>query len=101
MIKIEHDPLFIAQRLREVDKSYYIVYNTDFQRYEVHSSEQKGGSFCFIVKDNTLDARTIDYALKSRSENVEKLIRALDEENERNRLRLARSALEKIEEDLC
>lgn len=101
LVKIESDPLYIAERLREIDESYYIVYNTDRSCYEVHSNAQKGGTFCFGVKDNALDARVIDYALKTRSDKADEIIAALDKENERLALSLARGAIEKIQEGLC
>ena len=100
-IKIENDPLFIAQRLKEIDSSYYIIFNTEKKQFEVHSTEQLGTSFCFSVKFPSLDERTIDYALRTRCEKADAIIKALDEENEKIELRLARTALEKIQEGLC
>ena len=100
-IKIEHDPFYVVERLREIDPSYYVVYNCDKCQYEVHSTEQMGSSFCFSVKFPNLDERTVTLALRTRSEKVEEIIKALDEENEKTELRLARAALEKIQEGLC
>lgn len=84
-IKIENDPCFICERLREIDKSYFVVFNKDTQHFEVHSSEQIGGSYCFTVRFDELDERTIDYALKSRKERQSELIEMLDRENEKLR----------------
>lgn len=100
-IKIEHDPLFIAQRLKEIDPTYYIVYNIEKHQYEVHSTDQLGSSYCFSVKYPSLDERTIDYARKTRADKADALIKALDKENEKIGLCLARTALEKIQEGLC
>lgn len=58
---------FIASRLKEIDPTYYVVYDPKKRRYEVHSDEQRGGSLCFVVSYYRLDARTIDYALETRN----------------------------------
>lgn len=66
-IKITDDVFFIASRLKEVDPTYYVVYDPDRRRYEVHSDGQRGNSLCFVVPYDRLDARTIDYALRTRN----------------------------------
>lgn len=80
-IEIQNDPCFISQRLKEIDKSYYILYNIDKFRYEVHSSEQIGDSFCFVIRFDALDERTICYARMTRREQRDKLIQELDLQN--------------------
>lgn len=82
-ILIENDPLFICQRLKEIDKSYFVLYNLKKKQFEVHSKDQLGGSFCFTVRFDALDARTIDYALKTRREHIDEIIKTIDKENER------------------
>ena len=37
LIRITDDVYFIASRLREIDDTYYVVYNATRGRYEVHS----------------------------------------------------------------
>ncbi len=64
---VTDDLYFIASRLKEIDPTYYVVYNLVKSRYEVHSDEQRGGSLCFVVPYGTLDARTLDYAKKTRN----------------------------------
>lgn len=83
LIKIEHDPFFICERLREIDSSYYLVFNNDAKQYEVHSSDQVGGSYCFTVRYDDLDERTLVYALRTRKERQNALIDELDRQNEK------------------
>ncbi len=97
---IENDPLFIAQRLKEVDKSYFILFNLKEKRYEVHSTQQFGGSFCFSVKDDVLDERAIFYALKTRKEKMDEIIKQMDAENDKLQKKQLHSAVEKVVEEI-
>ena len=95
-LSIEHDVFFISQRLREIDDEYRLVYNVDKKCYEVHTDK---GQFCFRVRDD-LDARTIDYARKTRVERQEKIIEEMDRENEKLRKQQINDAVEKLAEVL-
>lgn len=99
-LKIEHDPFFICERLREIDGSYYLLYNNDTSQYEVHSSDQRGGSFCFAVRYDELDERTITYALRSRKERCDSLIAEMDAYNERLQKEAMNKAVESVMEML-
>ncbi len=70
---VTDDLYFIASRLKEIDPTYYVVYNLDKSRYEVHSDEQRGNSLCFVVPYGELDARTLDYAARTRNPSFGKL----------------------------
>lgn len=61
LIRIESNVYDIPQRLREIDPNYYVVLNTDTQKYEVHHSKQIGGTLCLNLPFDELDSRTIDY----------------------------------------
>ena len=80
---VEHDPLFICQRLKEIDESYFVLYNLQSCQFEVHSNSQEGNSFCFAVRFDGLDARTLEKARETRKENIDALIAKMDEENDR------------------
>ncbi len=64
---ITDDLYFIASRLKEIDPSYFVVYNLLRSRYEVHSKEQRGDTLCFVVPYKALDARTLEYAARTRN----------------------------------
>ena len=78
---IKCDCWFIAQRLKEIDSSYYIVFNLSNQKYEVHSYLQAKNSYCFTLPFNELDERTLNFALKTRRENQDQLIKEIEENN--------------------
>lgn len=72
-IPVTDDVFFIASRLKEIDSTYYVLYNKRLKRYEVHSDEQRGGSLCFVVPYPVLDARTVEYAKRTRNPCFDKL----------------------------
>lgn len=81
LIQIENDVFDISNRLKEVDKSYQIFYNLSSKCFEVHSTEQKKGTYCFKVPYPELDDRTVDFALKTRRENIEKIMEEIERDN--------------------
>lgn len=99
-IKIEHDPFFICERLKEIDSSYYLVFNNDENRYEVHSTEQVGSSYCFAVRYDDLDERTLTYALRTRKERQNAIIEEIDRQNEKLKKDSMNKAVERVMEVL-
>ena len=82
LIKILEDTHDITRRLREIDKDYFIVYNTDRKCYEVHNYSQKN-TFCLSIPYGSLDARTISLTLKTRREFLDKILAEIDKNNEK------------------
>ena len=99
-IVIKSDNLCICDRLKEVDPTYYIIFNLARKKFEVHSSCQRGGSYCFTIPYDALDERTIFYARKSRIERKDEVIREMDKENERREKRLYQDAVDRLKEVL-
>lgn len=79
-IIIENDVFDIANRLKEIDETYYILYDKIKCRYEVWSKDIVN-ILCFVVPYNTLDARTIMYAQKTNSNNAQKLFEEIEKNN--------------------
>jgi hypothetical protein len=79
---ISSDTFYISERLKEIDESYFLIFNFDKNKFEVHSSCQGVQTYCFTVPYNVLDERTIDYALKTRAQNLDEIISQIDKENE-------------------
>lgn len=72
----------IAKRLKEIDRNYFVVYNTSKKKYEVHNSRQIGDSYCLTVPFDCLDARTIFLVQQSRIKNISEIVEKMDFENE-------------------
>ncbi len=94
MIPITNDLFDVAKRLLSVNADYRLYYNVAKNRYEVHSA--KRGTLQFVVPFDELDARTVDYALKTRVENAEKIFREVEQNNAAAVRALAASAAEKV-----
>lgn len=79
---IKSDVFDICKRIKELDQSYYVVYNFQSNKFEVHSDSQRGNSLCFVVPFDKLDARTVEYARKTSVARKDKIIEEIDRENE-------------------
>lgn len=75
--RIEHDLFDIASRLKEVDERYELFFNKSLGRYEIFAN----GVLQIAVPFDRLDARTVEFARKTRLENLQKLIENIDREN--------------------
>lgn len=87
-ISIYSDTFDIVRRLKEIDQGYFVVYNATLGRYEIHHSGQYLDTFCLTV-DGELDCRVITKVLKTRKQNIDKLLKDIERQN---------SALEKEKE---
>lgn len=75
------DVFDIAKRLKEIDRNYFVVFNTAKQKYEVHNSRQLGDSYCLTVPFDCLDARTIVLVQQSRIKNISEIVEKMDFDN--------------------
>ncbi|MBR4406698.1 MAG: hypothetical protein IKT27_00075 [Clostridia bacterium] len=97
-MEIKTDTYFIGERLREVDGGYYVVYEEERGRYEVHHREGKPTTFCVAVPYDTLDERTITLVQKTRIENLEKILDEIDKANAKLEKTRVKNTLEKLKE---
>ena len=97
---IKGDLFGIADRLKEIDPSYFIVYSYKKGRFEVHSSAQRGSSFALAVPYSELDERTVRLVRQTRSERREKLFEETERENEKLRAREKRKIVKKAEKEV-
>ena len=99
-LEIKDDVYYICQRLKEIDMSYFVLFNLSNKKYEIHSSEQKD-SYCFTVPFDLLDERTISYALKTRSERRDKIIEEIEKNNMENYNKMIKEQVNLLKEALC
>ena len=81
LIKLNQDVYNITKRVKEIDKDYYIVYNTSKNKFEVHNSKQIGSAYCLTLPYDCLDERSLNYVYKTRSENIEKIMYEIENLN--------------------
>ena len=83
LIKIKKDLFNIAQRIKNIESSYYICFNTKNKKFEVHNYHQLRNSYCATIPYEKLDARTIDYLNQTHVRNSKKIFKAIDENNKK------------------
>ena len=80
---ITSDTYFISDRVKEIDRGYFIVWNSDKNRYEVHHRDSKPDTFCLAIPYKELDERTLTYIHKTKIQNIDKLLQEIDNNNAR------------------
>lgn len=83
LININTDNFFVAQRLKEIDPKYFVVFNTKSQNFEVHNQGQLDNTFCLSLPFAELDSRTLDLVRKTQTKNFEKLMEEIEKENQK------------------
>ena len=94
------DTYYISERLKEIDASYFIVFNFEKGKFEIHSSNQAGSTYCLTVPYKTLDARTIDLVRKTNHTNIDELVKEIEDENEKNLKQKTKEAVDSLKEVL-
>ena len=81
LIPITNDLYDISDRLRSVNDDYRLIFDAERKRYAVYSRTR--GTLCFDVPFDELDARTVEYAQKTRVQNAREIFREVEEHNAR------------------
>jgi predicted GH43/DUF377 family glycosyl hydrolase len=80
-IKLTSDVYEISKRIKNIDKDYYMVYDTSKRKFEVHNSSQIGSTYCLTLPYDYLDARALKYVIDTKSENLGKILQKIDDDN--------------------
>lgn len=103
-IRIYSDVYNISKRIKNIDKDYFVVYDTTRNKFEIHNTSQIGSSYCLTTPYNCLDERTIEYVQKTRSTNIDKILEKIENDNRIKESAEKTSALnhvyESVEEEL-
>ena len=91
LVKIEKDLFSICDRLKEIDERYEVFRNKISHRFEVYV----GKALQFVVPFQRLDARTLDFARKTRIERREQIVKEIDERNAKIEMQKEKEILEK------
>lgn len=87
----------IVKRLKEIDKDYFVVFNTTRKCFELHNRGQERDTFCLTLPFECLDERTIDLTLKTLSVKRDELIKEIEKENEKMEKSKCRAILNDVE----
>ena len=73
----------IPVRLKEVNRDFFVMFNTRIQKYEIHCASQPESTLACVLPFDELDERAIKYAREHSRERTENLAREIEEYNER------------------
>ena len=82
-IKISRDVYNISNRIKNIDRNYFIMFNTSNEKFEVHSSIQQGNTYCLTVPYDFLDERTLQYVRKTQIANLFEILDQIENDNQR------------------
>ncbi len=92
-IKINHDVFNIVNRLKQINKNYFVMFNTKTKKFEIHNKAY-ANSLCLTLPYARLDARAINYVLKS--EQVDETLREIELHNKKLELQEQNKISDKV-----
>ena len=78
---IKNDLFNVVNRLKSIDKKYFVVYNCKNHKYEVHYKRAKN-TYELTVPYDKLDSRTISLVLSTKIENQRDIFEKMEKENQ-------------------
>ena len=81
--EIESDCLGIVERMKSIDKDYFVLFDLDKQKFELDNHAQGKFTYCLTFPYEQLDERAYLLTLKTRVQNSDKLYKEMEEENRR------------------
>ena len=98
--EVDSDCLDIIRRIKAIDEEYFVVFNQITNCFELHNRSQCGDSYCLTFPFDTLDERAVDFVLKTRVQNSDKLFEEMERENRELEKRQIKSTLNDFEEKM-
>ena len=98
---IKEDVFDVSSRIKEIDPDYFIVRNYKTEKFELHAKNKRGGSLCLVLPYERLDARTLTYARRTRSQRAKELMAEVQAANKKLNKQRAESVAKKAIGSLC
>ena len=92
---VKRDLFNISNRIKSIDRKYFIVFNKVKNKYEIHYDRIKN-TYELTIPYNELDARTVNLVLKTRIENKKALLEQMEQENLKLEKEQQKQILEKL-----
>lgn len=89
-VLIRSDVFDIANRVKKFDPAYRVVFDVELNRYQIYSIKLHGAieligwtplSYVCTLPYDELDARAIQYLYDTSTDNLEKIIKSIDDAN--------------------
>ncbi len=78
--EIKSDLFNISNRIKAIDKKYFVVFNRKKQKFEVHYRRNKN-TYELTVPYDALDARAVEFVRKTRVQNKQKIFDEIEKSN--------------------
>ncbi|MBQ9791098.1 MAG: hypothetical protein IJW28_00770 [Clostridia bacterium] len=82
-IIINNDLYNISNRIKLIDKDYFIVYNFQNNKFEIHNYKNARNTYSLTIPYSVLDNRTIDYVQKTHISNIDKILNEMENNNQK------------------
>lgn len=82
-IPVTSHAMDIPVRLKEVNRDFFVMFNTRHQKYEIHCASQPESTLACVLPFDDLDYRAIQYVREFARERTENLAREIEEYNEK------------------
>lgn len=80
LVHVETNPLLIPERIREIDSGYFVMFNPDTQKYEIHHKDQYF-TLALNLPYRELDTRAVIVILNTRIERIKEIQKEIEEHN--------------------
>lgn len=98
--EVESDCLDIISRIKSIDSDYFVMYNPEKEKFELHCHSQAKDTYCLTFPYETLDERAYFHTLKTRVQNSDEIFAKIDEENMKLEKAQIKQALKDFEEKI-
>lgn len=98
--EIESDCLDIISRIKSIDSDYFVMFNPDKNKFELHNRSQVKNTYCLTFPFENLDERAYFHTLKTRVQNSDEIFKKIDEENKKLEEAQIKQVLKDFEEKI-
>ncbi len=97
---VDSDCLGIVQRLKEIDKDYFLVFDLDKKKFELHNSSQVQDTYCLTFEFEQIDERMLEQTLRTRVQNSDAFFEEMEKENDALYKQIVSTTLNTFKESL-
>lgn len=80
---VEADVCDIVWRIKEIDRGYFVMFNLESGRFEVHHEAQTGSTLACELPYEQLDERAVRYVRRTSAARIMRYLEELERENAR------------------
>ena len=80
-ILLESDVFDIVNRIKEIDEGYFILYDLDKAKFELHNLNQPFNTYCLTIPYNEIDEKIIKLIWLTSIINIDNIIDEIDNNN--------------------